>query len=93
MEKTTEALERLIAKGDVVACSNFFKGMPEKERQSFAKTAECGFKAARKKLFIESPPGTFVHNPAHAASTTAVFSCCSLSTLKSLGRMAIPWGR
>ncbi|HEY2253201.1 MAG TPA: hypothetical protein VGH74_19140 [Planctomycetaceae bacterium] len=90
MDKTAAELERLISDGDVVGCSNFFKGMAEPERKSFAKTAEAGFKTARKTPFIESPPRTFGMNPALSAGTIAVFSCCSLATLKSLGRWAIP---
>jgi hypothetical protein len=90
MSKTTTELEGLIAKGHAANCVAFFKGMDESARRTFAKTSEDAFKASRKTPILESVPGRFEWNPKLGAATVAVFSCCSFSTLKSLGPMAIP---
>ncbi len=90
VSKTSTELEQLIAKGHATNCVAFFKGMDESVRKTFAKTSEVAFKAARKTPILESAPGTFGWNPKLGAATVAVFSCCSFSTLKNLGPMAIP---
>src|SRR5579872_4350541 len=88
--RTAAELDRLIAGGDQAGCIEFFAGMHEDQRRSFAKTAEAAFKAAWKTPWIRPTEGHIQRNPALVAATAAAYASCSLSTLKQLGWAAVP---
>jgi hypothetical protein len=91
VEKTSEALESLVGKGDLGGVAAFFEDMPEAQRRTFGPGIVALVRGFRETYWISDPgSGNTADASVRTAASLAVMASANLSELKKLGWRCSP---